>query len=165
MDNNIKIRRASKKDLNIIREIALNVWPQTYAEILSPQQIDYMMDRIYSERSLVEQMDASHQFIIIYNQGIPVGFASYNEIEKNIYKLQKLYVLASEQGHGTGRFIIDYILSELKSCNAKALRLNVNRFNKARSFYEKLGFEIISSEDIDIGNGFFMNDFIMQKKL
>src|SRR5437763_13591481 len=116
MDNNIKIKRASKKDLNIIREIALNVWPQTYAEILSAQERDYMMDRIYSERSLVEQMDASHQFIIIYNQRIPVGFASYNEIEKDIYKLQKLYVLASEQGHGTGRFIIDYILSELKSC-------------------------------------------------
>jgi ribosomal protein S18 acetylase RimI-like enzyme len=49
--------------------------------------------------------------------------------------------------------------------NAKALQLQVNRFNKAKEFYEKLGFTVIKTADFDIGNGYFMNDYVMEKKL
>ena len=61
--------------------------------------------------------------------------------------------------------MIDYILDEIKQKGAKALELQVHRQNKARNFYEKLGFVIIKEKDFDIGNGFFMNDYVMEKVL
>ena len=165
MESVLKITAATKENIKIIRDIAQNVWPQTYAEILTPQQIEYMLDLLYSERSLTNQIDAGHKFIIAYNLDVPMGFASYSEIEKDIYKLHKLYILSGEQGRGIGRFLIDHIISEIRSKEAKCLRLNVNRHNKARSFYEKTGFSIIGSEDIDIGNGYYMNDYIMERSI
>jgi diamine N-acetyltransferase len=89
----------------------------------------------------------------------------YGPLENKIYKLHKLYVLPAEQGKGTGKALIEFIINDIKSKNARALRLNVNRYNNARSFYERLNFKIISTEDIDIGNGFFMNDYIMELKI
>ena len=96
----------------------------------------------------------------------PLGFASYSQLpETDVYKLHKLYVLADRQGQGLGKIMMDFILEEIHSKGAVTLRLNVNRNNKARIFYEKLGFAIVSEEDVDIGNNFFMTDYVMEKKL
>ena len=104
-------------------------------------------------------------FLIVYVNGVPKGFASYGEESAGIWKLHKLYILKDQQGKGTGRFVIDYIISNIKLLNAKSLQLQVNRINNAKDFYEKLGFYIIKIADFDIGNGFFMNDYVMEKKL
>ena len=79
-----------------------------------------------------------------------------------LYKLHKIYALPDQQGKGIGKFIINYISGEIKPIGATALQLNVNRYNKAKGFYEKLGFKVIGEEDIDIGNGYLMNDYIME---
>lgn len=161
----LDIRNASAEDAQLIRELSLKVWPQTYSSILSAEQIDYMMDLMYSETALKEQMEKGHQFIFCYDAKEPVAFASYSELEPSIYKLHKIYVLTSQQGKGTGKFIIEHIIKDITAKSASALRLNVNRNNKAKHFYEKLGFEIMAEEDIDIGHGHYMNDYIMEKKL
>jgi diamine N-acetyltransferase len=161
----LAIRNASTNDAQLIRELSFQVWPQTYSSILSPEQIEYMMNMMYSEAALKEQMNKGHRFIICYDDNEPVGFASYSETEPSVYKLHKIYVLTSQQGKGTGKFIIDHIIKDIIFKNASALQLNVNRHNKAKHFYEKLGFEVIAEEDIDIGNGYLMNDYIMEKKL
>jgi GNAT superfamily N-acetyltransferase len=110
-------------------------------------------------------MRKDHQFIIVYNASIPVGFAAYGEIEPSVYKLFKIYVLHSQQGKGTGKFIIGQIINDIKPKGAASLQLNVNRYNKAKLFYENLGFTIVRTEDIDIGSGYFMNDYVMEKTL
>ena len=161
----LTIRFATEKDIELIRTLAYQVWPQTYSPILSPQQITYMMNLIYSEKALKEQVQKKHQFILVYNAGVPIGFASYSETEPGIYKLHKIYLLPLQQGRGTGKFVIEQVVDDITPKGATALRLNVNRNNKARAFYEKLGFEIIGTEDIDIGNGFYMNDYVMEKKI
>ena len=101
----------------------------------------------------------------MYNAGVPIGFASYSEIEPSVYKLHKIYVLTIHQGRGTGRFIMEHIIADILPKGATALQLNVNRNNNAKRFYEKLGFQVIAEEDIDIGDGYFMNDYIMEKKI
>lgn len=161
----LTIRNASAKDVPLIRSLAQRIWPQTYQSIISKAQITYMMNLMYSETSLREQIEKGSQFIITYNTGIPVGFAAFSEVEQTIWKLHKIYVLHSQQGKGTGRFIIEQVINDIKPKGATALRLNVNRNNSAKIFYEKIGFEVISSEDIDIGNGYFMNDYVMEKKI
>lgn len=160
------IRNASVEDIPLIRELTFKVWPQTYAAIISQQQIGYMLDIMYSDASLKEQMtEDGSQFIVVYDETEPVGFAAYQEINPTTWKLHKIYILTSQQGKGTGKFVIDHIIKEIQQQGATALQLQVNRHNKARSFYEKIGFTVIEEADFDIGNGYFMNDYVMEKNL
>ena len=161
----LAIRHASTEDILLIRTLALRIWPHTYKEILSQPQIRYMMKLIYSTKSLKRQMAEGHQFIIVYNNAVPVGFASFSDIGAGIFKLEKVYLLANQRGRGTGRFIIEQVIAGIRPRGAKALRLNVNRHNKARTFYERLGFVVVKEEKIDIGEGYVMDDYVMEKKL
>ena len=124
-----------------------------------------MLDYMYSAASLQKQMEEGSQFIFVYEEDEPVGYAAYFDKGHNIYKLDKIYVLPSQQGKGTGKFVIGYIVNEIRQKGATALQLQVHRKNKARNFYEKLGFVIIEEKDFDIGHGFFMNDYVMEKQL
>ena len=160
-----KIKNATVKDIPLIRELTFNIWPQTYAASLSPDQISYMLDMMYSESSLQQQMNNGSRFVFVYENEVPVGFAAYFLKEPSVFKLDKIYILPSQQGKGTGRFVIDHIIDEIKKKGATALQLQVKRDNKARYFYEKLGFNIIEEKDFDIGNGYFMKDYIMEKKI
>ena len=161
----LSIRKAGNTDIPLIRELTFKVWPQTYAATISKEQIDYMLEMMYSDTSLQKQMNDGCQFIVVYDESEAVGFAAYQETEPSVSKLHKIYVLLSQQGKGTGRFVIDYILSTVEKRGATALQLQVNRNNKAKDFYEKLGFILIEEADFDIGNGFFMNDYVMEKRL
>jgi diamine N-acetyltransferase len=159
------IVKANKEDIELIRNLCFQVWPQTYSAIISQKQIDYMLDMMYSPASLDNQMDNGAEFVIVYTHETPVGFASYQQVEPDLYKLHKLYVLSSQQGKGTGRLLVDYIINEMKKNGANALQLQVNKHNKARIFYEKIGFKIIKDFVFDIGNGYVMDDYVMEKKL
>ncbi len=110
-------------------------------------------------------MDDGHHFLIAEDNNMPVAYADYSLLKNDVYKLHKIYVLPLQQGKGIGRLLIEYIIQTIKKENAASLLLNVNRFNKAKSMYEQLGFKVIGEEDIDIGEGYFMNDYVMQKKL
>lgn len=161
-----EIRKAGTDDVPLIRELTFMIWPQTYAAILSEAQISYMLELMYSRESLEKQMTAENcTFLILYENGNPVGFASYGETEPGNWKLHKIYVLQSLQGKGAGRFMINYILDEIRSLHARVLQLQVNRYNRAKEFYEKLGFTVSGKADFDIGNGYFMNDYIMEKQV
>lgn len=165
MENELLIREAGIDDINTIGFLAQEVWPLTYSEILTPDQISYMMNLFYSPESLENQMQ-KHVFLLAELNTEPVGFASFSPLEEaGIYKLQKLYVKTGIQGRGLGRALIGYIVDEIRPSGAKALDLNVNRNNKAKSFYEKLGFEVLREEDIDIGNGYWMVDYVMRLKI
>jgi len=161
----LTIRNASVNDIPLIRTIAKQVWPQSYEKILKGSQISYMMKLLYSEAALEKQMAEGHQFIIVYNNAIPVGFASYSEVEPTIYKLQKIYLLVNQQGRGAGKFTVDQVIADIHPKGAAVLRLNVNRHNKAKSFYEKHGFTVVGEEKIDIGSGYFMDDYVLEKNI
>ncbi len=162
-----EIRNAEIDDLDTIRELACKIWPSAYEEILGKAQLDYMLDQIYSLSSLQHQFSVlNQQFIMAVEDDIPIGFASFSaHKDPKFYHLNKLYVLPDEQAKNVGKQLLDYIISEIKNAGAISLQLNVNRFNKALHFYEKQGFKIIREEDIDIGEGYFMNDYVMEKKI
>ena len=159
------IRKASSADASLIRDMAYEIWPETYSQILSKDQLEYMLGLFYNEQKLKTEIEQGVEFILIYEDVQPAGFAAFSKTEPEVYKLHKIYVLPSQQGKGTGRFIIDEVIKAIKQVGAMALQLNVNRNNNAKLFYEKLCFVVIREEDIDIGNGYFMNDYVMEKKL
>ena len=159
----LSIQKATATDIPLIRQLTFAIWPQTYSSVISKEQIDYMLEMMYNPAILQKQMEEDGcTLIIVYDDAEPVAFASYNETEPQLWKLNKIYILLSQQGKGTGKFIINYIVDEIKTKHAKALQLQVNRQNKAKGFYENLGFKIIKTADFDIGNGFFMNDYVME---
>jgi ribosomal protein S18 acetylase RimI-like enzyme len=164
-NSNIIIREATIKDVPLINQLAQAIWPFTYKEILSPNQLDYMLELIYSETSLQQQFNKGHNFLIVEEDNKPVAFADYSLLKDAVYKLNKIYVLQNLQGKGIGKLLIENVIERVKAKHATALLLNVNRYNKAKQFYERLGFIVISEEDIDIGQGYFMNDYIMEKEL
>ena len=161
-----EIKEATIADIPLIRELTFRVWPQTYSSILSKEQIDYMLEMMYSESSLKKQItEDGCRFIIVYENGNPVGFASYSEEEPRRWKLNKIYILQNQQGKGTGKYVINYIIEEIKKQDAIALFLQVNKNNTAKVFYERLGFAEVDFINLDIGSGYFMNDYIMEKKI
>jgi GNAT superfamily N-acetyltransferase len=159
-----KIISAGTKDIPVLQLLVEQIWRPTYQSILSPEQIDYMVELMYSPTTLHKQLtEEGHRFLLLYDDNTPIGYASYTST--STFKLQKIYVHPAYQGKGVGKLFINHIIDAVKAAGATMLELNVNKYNKARFFYEKQGFTIFEEKDIDIGNGYWMNDFIMRKVL
>lgn len=167
MTNEVIIRHATTQDIRTIHNLAHQIWPITYGDTIEPVKLQYMLQLIYHPDSLKEQMvQQQHLFLMADIAGASVGFASFSGTDKEaVYKLHKLYVKTDLQGMGLGKALTAAVIQEIKPMGAKFLLLNVYRLNKAKAFYEKLGFEVIKEEDVDIGHGYYMNDYVMQKKL
>ncbi|RZK64772.1 MAG: GNAT family N-acetyltransferase [Pedobacter sp.] len=160
----ITLRKAKEQDIEVIRAIAATTWPSTYLDIIGQEQIDYMLDKMYSKGELLGQLLEGHIFIIAEDNENQFGFAGYSIIdhEERIYKLHKLYVLPSAHGKGVGKILINEVFNQVKDAGATALQLNVNKHNKAKDFYLKGGFSIKESVKLDIGEGYFMDDYVME---
>lgn len=163
----MKIIQANKSQLPIIAELAYAIWPVAYGEILSKEQLAYMLDKFYSLEALTEQLEKrNHVFLLIEENERFVGFASYeSNIENHKTKIHKIYVLPETQGKGFGVQLVNEIEKRVKSFKNDVLFLNVNRFNKAQEFYKRLGFKIAYEEDIAIGNDYLMEDYVMEKEI
>lgn len=166
----ITVNQATVTDIPVIQAIAHQTWPVTFGDILSPEQIQYMLAMMYSTEALSQQMhEKKHVFLLVQdteNQQY-LGFASYevNYKEEPKTKIHKLYLLPASQGKGLGRQLIDAVASRALANQNSTLSLNVNKHNKAIQFYERLGFKTVDTETIDIGNGFVMDDRIMEKQV
>jgi GNAT superfamily N-acetyltransferase len=161
------IIKATVADTEIIRRLAEETWWPTYGPILEKEQITFMLGEIYSAEKISKQLETGEQtFLLLLEADEPVAFAGYSPREEDpeIYKLHKLYCLPKTQGKGYGKILINAVIDEVRKAGKHTLDLNVNRHNKALTFYEKMGFKIAYEEDIAIGP-YWMNDFVMRKKL
>lgn len=175
------IRTACIDDIPIIQDIAYKTWPLAFKEILEPKQIDYMLEMMYSTSSLSEQISSKgHTFILSFiyiskktekdSYNSECRYTGYSSYEINVAgslktKIHKLYVLPKYQGRGCGKEMLKEVQKIARSNNSEVLSLNVNRNNRAVDFYKSFGFKVVIEEDINIGNGFLMEDFVMEKVL
>ena len=158
------IRKATTKDIALIHQMAWVVFPHTYHIILNPEQIDYMMEWMYSEKSLQKQMEEDgHIYYLAFKDDEPAGYLSIQPEGEHVFHLQKIYVLPSFQGMNLGKLLFEQAIKAIKELHPAPcqMRLNVNRQNKALTFYEKMGMTKVDEGDFPIGNGFYMNDYIM----
>ena len=157
----ITLRVVEFNELLGIQTMAQSVWPDYYTPIIGAQQVHYMLKSFYSLESLQAQFSNQHVFYWIYSH-LPeaIGFLSVEQLQPHQYKIHKFYLIQSHAQQGIGSLAFNRLRQEL---TAHQIELTVNRFNyKAINFYFKNGFRIASLADFDIGNGFVMNDFIMQ---
>ena len=170
----IQITPAGLTDRALIRSVSELTWPSTYGHIISQGQIDFMLDWMYSDVSLEKQMNTGCEFYIANLNGDDVGFCSVSpEEEENnnstekvagakSHKLNKLYVLPAAQGTGTGKALLNKCIEVAKAAGSSSLFLQVNKQNNAYTFYLKHGFVKEQEFKFDIGNGFFMDDYVMR---
>ena len=135
----LTIQKVTVADCELINKMAGEVFPATYKEILSPEQLDYMMDWMYAPENIRKQM------------------------EEDIFHLQKIYVLPHFQGSHCGSFLFKEAIKYIKEIHPEPclMELNVNRNNKALQFYQHMGMRKLREGDFPIGNGYYMNDYIM----
>ena len=161
------IRQATLNDVETIRQVADKTWWAAYSPILEKEQISFMLAKIYSIEKITSQLKNNTQtYLLLEEEGDAVAFAAYSPREEDpeIYKLHKLYCLPETQGKGYGKILINAVTQKTLEASKHTLDLNVNRYNKAKNFYEKMGFVVAYEEDIPIGP-YWMNDYVMRKEL
>lgn len=164
----LSIRKAALSDIPAIQAMAQVVFRVTYATILSPEQMEYMIDWMYGDKSLEDQIAGEgRNFFIAFKGDVPCGYVSVDfesvlDSGKPLYHLQKIYVMPEFQGTGLGRVLFNHVIKFVRGKSPEGCRveLNVNRTNKAVTFYERMGMTRDRQGDFHIGNGFYMNDYI-----
>jgi GNAT superfamily N-acetyltransferase len=164
------IRRATPEDIPLIRELAGVCFRDTYRTILSPEQMEYMMDWMYSERSLQKQMEQDgHVYFITSVDGVPCAYFSIQPLGLQedgayLFEFQKMYLLPAYKGKGIGRHMVGHVFQFVRdaACGWPCrIELHVNRYNPIVNFHKHMGFSILREGDFPIGNGYYMNDYIM----
>lgn len=164
----MRIRPATPADFPTVRDIAHRTWPVTFGDILTPGQIAYMLEMMYSVAALREQTaQRGHRFIIAEDDtGTAVAYASYElAYLPGTTKLHKLYVLPEEQGTGLGRALTAEVEAAARAAGDHVLRLDVNRDNAAAGFYERTGFTKVGAATTDIGEGYVMDDAVYERRV
>ncbi|NDW19382.1 GNAT family N-acetyltransferase [Dysgonomonas sp. 216] len=151
-----------------IGKIARESWYNVYANLLSVDQIEYMLEWMYSVDSIKDQtQNQGHKYLLLKDESLFIGFISYEVNYKNESKtkIHKIYILPNMQKKGAGRILIDRVERIAKDNNNRTLVLNMNKQNNAVHFYRKMGFDIVKEEVNDIGNGYVMDDYVLEKNL
>lgn len=158
-----QIIKAGIEDIALVSSLAHIIWPQAFSEILSKEQLEDMLDKIYSHDALEKEvLELGHQFWLVKAEDDYLGFASAYEKENTLW-LKKIYLKSEAQGLGLGKSLIQNAIENFPKC--KKISLYVNRDNKnAQSFYERQGFKQVSEEKVMMGS-FEFNDLIMSKTL
>lgn len=158
------IIKAELKDISTIQDLAKRSWEVAYADILKQEQIDYMLDLMYSEEALTKHFEnPNYHYYLIQEDDQFLGFVGFEfHLEPETTKLHRIYFLKEAQGKGFGKKALKLVVNETKKIDNKRVILTVNKNNSAKKFYESQGFKIYDEAISDIGNGYVMDDFLME---
>ena len=164
--DNIVFRPATVSDQPVLVDLARRIWTASYRDIIAGSQIDYMIDWMYSETTLRRELDSGVRWDILFVDDTPAGYLSYETVEPLTVRLHKIYLLPDQQGKSLGRRMVERVESFASDACAQRVVLTVHKRNeRAQAFYRRCGFETVDSIVKDIGNGFIMDDYLMEKKL
>ncbi|MBR2427519.1 MAG: GNAT family N-acetyltransferase [Lentisphaeria bacterium] len=156
-------------DLQIVRDIAASIWPETFRSILSQEQITYMMNMMYAPEVMEKEFHNGYHFLLRYVDDAPAGYmvwSPWEEAPQTTAKLHKLYLLSKYHRQGYGHAMLDHVADQCRKHGFQDLILAVNKQNtRAYHTYLKNGYTTFRSVKIDIGNGFFMDDYWMKRPL
>ncbi|MEX1188489.1 MAG: GNAT family N-acetyltransferase [Bacteroidia bacterium] len=157
----IQFLKARAEDVDSIIELAKSIWWKHYPEIIGEAQVEFMLNKMYSHEVVKSHITNQTQlFYLIKVEGENCGFLAVEETSETELFLQKFYILQNTQNKGLGTLAFKKLIQQYPL--VETIRLQVNRQNiKPINFYFKLGFTIEKSADFDIGDGYFMNDFVM----
>jgi len=153
-------------DFRLISELAKDIWTEHYTPIIGIDQVNYMLEKFQSENALKDQvLINNYKYFTIDNQSDPIGYLSIKKEEASLF-LSKIYIKATSRGQGIGKRSMNFIETQAKNLNCKKIYLTVNKYNTdSIKAYQKIGFNKIEELVINIGNGYVMDDYKMEKRL
>jgi ribosomal protein S18 acetylase RimI-like enzyme len=162
---NIDIKPITLPDIPAIALLAREIWQATYSKIISREQIDYMLEARYDHDRLRNDLANPEKWLDqVFIDERRVGFACC-ELCEGEYKLDKLYIHPDAQRQGIGGALIARVFARARKLGYPGVILAVNKHNKkAIKAYRKHGFFTRESVKTDIGQGFIMDDYIMEKR-
>lgn len=162
-------RVETQSQIDTLCAIAEKVWHEAFEPILPPGQTDYMIDKFQSDHAVKDQM--AHQNYRYYLAKLDgqyagfVGFAPRYQGEEEMY-LSKVYILSDCRHQGVVRRLFDLVEEEAKKEGLSKIRLTVNKHNThAYEVYQHYGYENVESVKADIGSGYYMDDYVMVKRV
>lgn len=157
-------RKATQFDICLIQDLARKSWEVAYAEILSKEQLDYMLDMMYSEHAILAHFqNPDYQYFIISEDDLPLGFVGFeHHAENKTTKLHRIYLIPEAKGKGSGKYGLNLVKEHAVSAGDTRIVLTVNKHNSAKDFYEHQGFKVYDEAVFDIGRGYVMDDYLME---
>jgi len=153
----------TREDINQVQKLAAIIWNEYYIDIISQDQIVYMLEKMYSCETIIHELDSHYYWFLIKIADTPAGFLSYHKEVSDRIKLDKIYLLKEYRKQGTGNVAIAFVKGAASGLGAHTIYLQVNKKNtQAIEAYQKAGFTIKTDSVTDIGNGFVMDDYIME---
>ena len=145
--------------------VADAIWHQHYDPIIGEEQVDYMVEKFLSPDAVAEQINSGYEYFLYSYDYTFAGFAAILEKDDELF-LSKLYVDEEFRGKGIGKYMFQKFVEICKMRNLKKIWLTCNRNNAgALAFYEHIGFSKVREEVTDIGEGYVMDDFILEYAL
>jgi len=163
---NLRIIPVANEELVLsLSAVADDIWRQHYTPIIGEAQVDYMLEKFLSPEALVEQINSGYEYFLFSYDYTFAGFAGILEKDGKLF-LSKLYVHEDFRGKGIASYMFQKFIEICKLRNLKTIWLTCNRNNTGSlAVYEHLGFKKVREEAADIGNGFVMDDFIMEYEI
>jgi ribosomal protein S18 acetylase RimI-like enzyme len=164
----IEFRRVtSGKEAAVVARLAREIWGEHYVDIIGQAQVDYMIEKFQSEEAVSEQIAAGYEYCLIIHDGTVAGYvAVVPEPETAVLQLSKIYVRKQSRGLGLGESAVRFAEVICRERNFRIIRLTVNKHNvRSIAWYEHMGFTNAGPVVKDIGGGFVMDDFVMEKKV
>lgn len=162
----MKLRIATEEDIPLIQELARRSWENAYADILSGEQMEYMLQTMYAHQEILQHLeDVNYYYYMILDEINDVydGFIGYeNRYEEGTTKLHRIYLVPESKGKGLGKKTLEFLTQKVSESGDRRIILNVNKDNSAKQFYESQGYKVYGEGVFDIGNGFVMDDFLME---
>ena len=167
MHSKLRFETATINDIPILQDAAYRIWHAHYPDIITVEQIDYMLAEGYStDRIASEITEQGTTWLKILDDKEMIGFVAFGPYGEQTIKLHKLYLDVACHGRGIGSAALAEVERCALTCGATAILLNVNKYNhKAIASYERNGYQVAESVINDIGNGFVMDDYVMKKAL
>ncbi len=156
----------SHEDIEALVALAKEIWEDHFTSLIGGDQVAYMLETYQSVTAITNQIESdNYQYFTVSNGAENIGYFAFCPKGEQLY-LSKFYLKKEARGSGFGRKVLAFLESAARNMSAKALELNVYKGNDHTiSIYKKMGFRIVSEPQIDIGNGFVLNDYVMQKEL
>lgn len=155
----------TEPEIAVIAGLAREIWYEYYVPLLGSAQVDYMVGKFQSVPAMWEQVRAGYEYFLVVQAGAPIGYACVQVQSDGSMFISKLYLLSNRRGAGTGRVVMTFIEDLARKRGVDRLWLTVNKENPAVKAYQRLGFQIAAAIVMDIGAGFVMDDFRMEKLL
>ena len=152
-------------DIEVIAQLAKEIWTHHYTPIIGIDQVNYMLEKFQSESSIKSQLVNGYEYHLLKFDDRPAGYIAFCYKDGHLF-LSKIYVHANFRGKGIGKAAMCFMENEAQLNGYSKIRLTVNKHNSNSILaYEKMGFETITAIVQDIGNGYVMDDYVLEKKL